>query len=339
LFRLNFALSLIAVLSLIAELCAHAALPTNKLGKKALLQPKHQKIITRTTKAKPNSKSKAARLAKKNLNRGFSPIAPRPHYDLPITHNSKVRFWMKHYQKGGRFWFKRWMERSYRYMPQMQAHMRQKGIPQDLAYVAMIESGFLAHATSTAAAVGYWQFIRPTANRYGLRTSWWLDERRDFTKSTRAAASYLSDLYKIFQSWYLTAAAYNMGEGRLHRLIKRHKTNNFWVLSKKRDFPKETREYIPKLIAALLISKRPRMYGFYNIQRKQPFSYEYFSVPGGTDLYHLSKYLKVNKRLLKRLNPELIHGFIPGFINSHRIRVPKGTTTRVSQFVRSYMKK
>jgi membrane-bound lytic murein transglycosylase D len=155
-----------------------------------------------------------------------------PKYDIPITYNSKVRYWVNYFQGEGRNWFKLRMERSYRYLPLMQAHMADRGIPEDLAFVCMIESGFSPHATSEADAVGYWQFIRPTASRYGLRINWWIDERRDFTKSSRAAAAYLSDLYKMFNSWYLTAAAYNMGEGRLKRLIAQHKTDNFWLISR-----------------------------------------------------------------------------------------------------------
>ncbi|MCB0361682.1 MAG: murein transglycosylase, partial [Bdellovibrionales bacterium] len=142
-----------------------------------------------------------------------------------------------------------------------------------------------------------------------------------------------------FDSWYLTAAAYNMGEGRMRRLIRTHKTRNFWVLSKKKDFPAETREYIPKLIAAMLIAKNPRLYGFSELQPMSPYTYEYFSVPGGTDLFQLARHLKVGKKELKILNPELVHGFVPSFVKSHRIRIPKGTTTHVSRFVRIQAKK
>ncbi len=267
----------------------------------------------------------------------FTPKAPK--FDLPIIYNSKVSQWVNYFQVKGRNWFRQRMERSYRYLPIMQAEMSDRGIPEDLAFVAMIESGFSSHATSDADAVGYWQFIRPTAHRYGLKIYWWLDERRDFSKSTKAAASYLSDLYKMFNSWYLTAAAYNMGEGRMKKIIDQYQTNNFWVLSKKRDFPQETRDYIPKLIAAMLIAKNPQLYGFNRLQPMSPYRYEYFSAPGGTDLYQLARFLKINKEELKKLNPELVHGFIPSFINSHRIRIPKGQLTQASQFVRNQLQK
>ena len=216
----------------------------------------------------------------------------------------------------------------------MQRTLKKKGLPQDLFYIAMIESGLSPRATSHAQAVGYWQFIRPTAHRYGLRVNWWLDERRDFSKSTLAAASYLGDLYKMFGSWYLTTAAYNMGEGRLKRLIKKHKTSNFWQLASKRDFPRETREHIPKIIAAMVIAKAPKLYGFKMINPMEPHLYEFFHVPGGTDLILLARFLGVNKTTLSKLNPELTKGFIPKFIDQHRIRVPKGYTGKVSEFLR-----
>ncbi|MCB0412134.1 MAG: lytic transglycosylase domain-containing protein, partial [Bdellovibrionales bacterium] len=260
-----------------------------------------------------------------------------PQFDLPIIYNSRVKNWITYFQGRGRKWFGTWLSRSNRYLPAMQGTLRKKSLPQDLAYVAMIESGFSPHAVSSASAVGYWQFIRPTANRYGLQTNWWIDERRDFAKSTIAAARYLEDLFRIFKSWYLTAAAYNMGEGRLKKLTKKYRTNNFWILANKPDFPKETRDYIPKLIATMLIAKAPGLYGFHNIEKVPPHEFDYFSVPGGTDLVTLAEAIGVSQSSLRSLNPELIHGFVPRFVRSHRIRVPQGFTMKVSQFVRQQL--
>jgi membrane-bound lytic murein transglycosylase D len=267
----------------------------------------------------------------------YQPVDNSPYFDIPVTYNTKVRWWINYYQTSGRKWFRTWLERSNAYMPLMQRVLQDKGLPQDLAYVAMIESGFSSQATSTAEAVGYWQFITPTANRYGLKVSWWIDERRDFTKSTGAAARYLGDLFRQFNSWYLTAASYNMGEGRMSRLIARHKTNNYWILSKKKDFPEETRQYIPKLLAAMLIAKAPKLYGFHELNLKAPYRYEYFQVPGGTDLYNLAKYTGVAPSKLTSLNPELLKGFVPTSVRSHKIRIPHGLTPRVSDYVRARM--
>ncbi|MGE4133422.1 MAG: lytic transglycosylase domain-containing protein [Bdellovibrionales bacterium] len=267
----------------------------------------------------------------------FTPVDTSPYFDIPVTYNTKVKWWINYFQTSGRKWFRTWLERSSAYLPNMKKVLSERGLPQDLAYVAMIESGFSPHATSTASAVGYWQFITPTANRYGLRTTWWLDERRDFTKSTAAASRYLGDLFKQFSSWYLTAAAYNMGEGRTQRLVKRYGTKNYWILSKKADFPDETRQYIPKLLGAMLIAKAPNLYGFRDLNPKAPYSFDYFRVPGGTDLHNLAGYLGIQPAQLTRLNPELVKGFVPSSIKSHKIRVPKGLTGKVAQFIRAQL--
>jgi len=267
----------------------------------------------------------------------FTPVDASPYFDIPVTYNTKVKWWINYYQTAGRHYFKTWLERSHAYLPQMQRVLSERGMPQDLAYVAMIESGFSPQATSTAEAVGYWQFIAPTANRYGLKTTWWLDERRDFTKSTTAASHYLGDLFKQFGSWYLTAAAYNMGEGRMEKLVNRYHTKNYWILSKRPEFPDETKQYIPKLLAAMLIAKAPKLYGFYDLTPLPPPRYDYFTVPGGTDLVNLARYIGVSGGELSKLNPELVKGFVPTFVRSHRIRIPKGLQPRVSQFVRASM--
>lgn len=264
----------------------------------------------------------------------FTPIDQRPFFDIPVTYNTQVRSWIDFFQGSGRKSYARWLERSHRYLPLMQTILSQRGMPKDLSYIAMIESGFSANAVSTAEAVGYWQFIEATANRYGLQTKWWLDERRDFNKSTHAAADYLSDLYKMFNSWYLTASAYNMGENRLKRLIAKHGTENFWLLSKKSDFPKETRDYIPKLIAAMLMAKAPKLYGFHELKPQNPHDYEYFFAPGGTDLHLLADQLGVSRTTLTNLNPELTKGFIPKFVTNHKIRIPPGYMHRVSSLIR-----
>jgi len=278
-----------------------------------------------------------AQAAKNTAATSFTPVDASPYFDIPVTYNTKVKWWVNHFQNGGRKWYRTWLERSNAYLPLMQKMLADKNMPQDLAYVAMIESGFSAGATSHASAVGYWQFITPTANRYGLQTTWWLDERRDFTKSTTAATRYLSDLFKQFGSWYLTAAAYNMGEGRTQRLVNKYKSKNYWILSKRPDFPDETRQYIPKLLAAMLIAKAPKLYGFHELNFKKPYRYDYMNVPGGTDLHNLARFAGFNSADLLRMNPELLKGFVPSTIRSHRIRIPKGSNSKVSEFIRAQL--
>jgi membrane-bound lytic murein transglycosylase D len=267
----------------------------------------------------------------------YTKVDSQPQFDIPVTYNLKVKNWITFFQGPGRKWYRTWLERSHRYLPSMQKVLRERSMPQDLAYVAMIESGFSSSAKSTAKAVGYWQFIESTGSRYGLKINWWIDERQDFHKSTMAASRYLGDLFRMFGSWYLTAAAFNMGEGRLKRLVQKHKSNNFWVLSKAPDFPSETREYIPKMLAAMLIAKVPKLYGFTDIVPKEPYRYEYFYVPGGTDLMNLASAVGVELTMLQTLNPELTKGFVPSSIKNHRIRIPTGYTLAVSSYIRSQL--
>jgi membrane-bound lytic murein transglycosylase D len=264
----------------------------------------------------------------------FGPVDQGPSFDIPVTYNGKVKWWINCFQTTNRKWFRLWMERASAYLPNMQIVLKSKNMPQDLAFVAMIESGFSPHAVSSASAVGYWQFIGPTATRYGLQMSWWLDERRDFTKSTGAAARYLGDLYRQFKTWYLTAAAYNMGEGKLQRLIDRYHTRNYWELARKPDFPQETRDYIPKLLAAMFISKAPKLYGFDQLNFHSMNQFEYYTVPGGTDLVHLAHYISYPSDSLLGMNPELLKGFVPANVSAHRIRIPRGATAQVTEYFR-----
>lgn len=254
-------------------------------------------------------------------------------FDFPVTYNSRVRKWIKYFQTTGRPSFHRWLERSSRYIPRIQEEMKRANLPLDLAYVAMIESGFSSSASSHANALGMWQFIAPTGRRYGLSIDWWIDERRDFEKSTKAAISYMADLFEQFGSWYLVAASYNMGENGVRRLIKRHKTNSFWDLADRGALPEETRNYLPKMLAAMLIAKAPALYGFRGLEFQVPYAYDSLEVPGGTDLINLANYLGVSERALTELNPELLKAFIPREVKTHRIRIPKGSKIAVSLYV------
>lgn len=254
-----------------------------------------------------------------------------PVFDIPLTYNHKVKQWIEYYQTTGRPWFQKWLERSSRFAPTIREQMREAGLPQDLLYVAMIESGFSPLATSSAQAVGIWQFIPTTAKQYGLNINWWLDERKNHYKSTVAAIRYKQDLYKIFGSWYLVAASYNTGENRILKIIKKYGTNDFWELARRKALPDETINYVPKIIAAALIAKSPALYGFRNIKYKLPYQYELASVPGGTDLENLSKLLGINSSHLIELNPELTKGFIPRDVREHKIKVPIGSKSLLAK--------
>ncbi|MBC7372027.1 MAG: lytic transglycosylase domain-containing protein [Bdellovibrionaceae bacterium] len=254
-------------------------------------------------------------------------------FDLPVTYNKKVSKWVQYYQTRGQHWFGEWLSRSSKYMPMIQAELQRANLPLDLAYMVMIESGFSSVAVSHADAVGPWQFIEPTGARYGLRKNWWLDERRDLKKSTLAAIRYLKDLREEFGSWYLVAASYNMGEAGLRRQIKKHGTKDYWELVKRGALPVETQEYVPKILAAMLISKAPNLYGFRDLDKMTPLDYEVVAVPGGTDLDMLADHLGVTRKSMKDLNAELLLGYVPRQIDKHFIRVPKGALNLVSTYV------
>ncbi|MDE0517957.1 MAG: lytic transglycosylase domain-containing protein [Bdellovibrionales bacterium] len=260
-----------------------------------------------------------------------------PFSDLPLVHNYWVEQWIQAFQSRYSSRFRLWLERSYRYIPMMKEIFKKQNLPEDLAYLAMIESGFSSGAISSAQAVGYWQFIKATASRFGLREASWLDERKDFEKSTYAASQYLRFLYKQFGDWYLAAAAYNMGEQKLTRLIKKYKTKNFWSLAQKYDFPYETGQYVPQLIAAITIAKAPPLYGFNYLKIKEPYTYEIFYLPGGTNLRLLASYIKEPYKKIKTLNPALLRDSIPRYIEHWRTRIPKGSSKKVSQYVNTYL--
>jgi hypothetical protein len=184
------------------------------------------------------------------------------HFDFPITINSRVEYWIDYFCGRGRGYFTKYLERSEFFIPYITPLLKQNNMPEDLVYLAMIESGFNNLARSRAKAVGPWQFISATGKRYGLMVNWWIDERRDIRKSTLAAVEYLRDLYTIFQSWELAAASYNAGEAKIARGVRRFGSKDFWVLSKHRFLRPETRDYVPKIIAAAIIAKNRTQFGF-----------------------------------------------------------------------------
>lgn len=183
-------------------------------------------------------------------------------FDYPITINSRVEFWIDYFTGKGRPHFERYLERSEYFIPYIAPLLKQNGMPEDLVYLAMIESGFNNHARSQAKAVGPWQFMAATGKRYGLGVNWWVDERRDIHKSTLAAVGYLRDLYLIYGSWELAAASYNAGEAKIARGVRRYATKDFWVLSRHRFLRPETRDYVPKIIAAAILAKNREQFGF-----------------------------------------------------------------------------
>ncbi len=248
-------------------------------------------------------------------------------YDVPVVINKRVEYFIAYFQRPKmRKIFARWLSRSTKYLPMMRKIFKDKGLPQDLTYLAMIESGFNTSAYSKAHAVGPWQFIKSTGKNYKLKIDYWVDERRDPEKATIAAANYLSDLHDMFGSWYLAAAAYNAGEGKIGRGIKKHKTEDFWELSKYKYLKRETKNYIPKYLAAMIIAKNPNKYGFNNIKPMSEYSYETVSIKEPTDLDVIARSAGVSLKNLKKLNPELRRWYTPPETKSYKVKLPRGKT-------------
>ncbi|MCH7517422.1 MAG: LysM peptidoglycan-binding domain-containing protein [Candidatus Dadabacteria bacterium] len=256
-------------------------------------------------------------------------VAPKDEKEIPVVLNDRVMHFMNYFQTRGRKSFSIWLARSGKYIPNMKKILHQRGMPTDLVYLAMIESGFNVKARSHAAAVGPWQFIKPTAKRYGLRVDSWVDERMDPKKSTEAAANYLSDLYAMFHSWELAAAGYNCGEDRVQNAIDKYQINDFWQISEF-TLPRETKNYVPKLMAALIIAKDPAKYGFVGITYHEPVSYETLRVAPQKSLRDIAAVIGVSSTKLIELNPALIHDATPPG-NPYPIHVPLGYGAIVAQ--------
>jgi membrane-bound lytic murein transglycosylase D len=231
---------------------------------------------------------------------------------------------LEYFKTRGRDVFQRWLDRSARYIPMMKEIIREKNLPEDLVYVAMIESGFNPYAVSWAKAVGPWQFMPATGKNYGLKIDWWIDERKDPVKSTHAAAEHFKDLYNLFGSWPLALASYNAGAGKVQRAVLRTRSEDFWDLKASRYIRKETKNYIPKYMAATIIAKNPEAYGF-TLSTIEPFNYDEVEINGMTDLRLIARCAGCTYEEIKEMNPELKRWITPPDITSYVIRLPKGT--------------
>jgi membrane-bound lytic murein transglycosylase D len=249
-----------------------------------------------------------------------------PRYDIPIVVNGQVEHCIVLFQTTIREKFVTWLSRSGKYIPFMRNLLKEQGLPEDLVYMALIESGFDPYAYSRSKAVGPWQFIYRTGKRYGLKVNWWVDERRDPEKSTIAAAKYLKDLYEMFACWYLAAAGYNAGEYKIIRAMKRYRTEDFWTLTKHRYLKRETKNYVPLMIAAAVVAKDPEKYGFTGIEYEKPLRYEKVKVPELTDLSHIAKACEIPLEDIKDLNPELRRGVTPPNEPEYEVKIPFSKT-------------
>ena len=253
------------------------------------------------------------------------------YFDIPVVYNDQVKKWMDYFLNRGRGFFERYTERAGRYAPILGAILEEHGLPRDLIFLAMAESGFNTSAKSWAAAVGPWQFMPYTGKMYGLDQNWYIDERRDPIKATVAAARYLTKLYGDFGSWEVAAAAYNAGEGKLSKAIVKYKSEDFWDISKGRYLKDETKNYVPKIMALAIIGKNLKSFGFDDVEFHEPLDFDEVTVKAGTDLVKLSEALGVEFEEIQRLNPEVLRWFSPLDVENYKLRIPPSTAEKYAQ--------
>jgi membrane-bound lytic murein transglycosylase D len=246
------------------------------------------------------------------------------YFDIPVVYNKATQKWIKYFTGRGRKHFARYAQRSGRYAPVLSKILNDQGLPRDLIYLAMAESGFQNHARSWAKAVGPWQFMPYTGKKFGLHIDFFQDERRDPLKATVAASMYLRDLYERFGAWELAMAGYNAGEGKIGRAIRRYRTKNFWKIRKGRYLKSETKNYVPKIMALAIIGKNLKAFGFENIEFDKALDFQEITVPGNTDLYNVAAALGMTFEEVKKFNPELIRWQTPPTESEYILRVPVG---------------
>ena len=241
---------------------------------------------------------------------------------VPVTYNRKVASIIKFFQNQGRKSVQKWLNRVDRYKTIMLPILEKENVPPELFYLAMIESGLNPKAYSYAHASGPWQFIASTGRVYGLDKNWWIDERRDFEKSTYAAAKYLKDLYNEFGDWYLAFAAYNAGSSRVKKAMRRNNSDDFWKLSR---LPAQTRNYVPNIMAALFIANNPKKYGF-AINSEPLLKWEVKEIDKSVSLETIAKCANIELSSLATYNPEIKEGFIPPLNDTDKylLRLPIG---------------
>ncbi|MCD6490028.1 MAG: lytic transglycosylase domain-containing protein [Thermodesulfobacterium sp.] len=223
--------------------------------------------------------------------------------NLPSDINAQVAYFLKYFTKEKKETVERWLARCSLFLPYFKTIFKEYGLPEDLVYLAYIESGCNPLATSPAGAAGIWQFMKLTAKKYGLKINYWIDERRDFIKSTHAAAQYLKNLYEQFGDWRIAIASYNSGENRLRKILKAKNFANYWQVINSDRLPAETSAYLPKWMAITLIAKNPEEYGF--SVPTNVIDYEEIAVNGGVDLKVFSVAGNIDYKMILLLNAEL----------------------------------
>lgn len=248
---------------------------------------------------------------------------PTAKHSIPVTHNPRVQAWVNSFDGNLKKYFVKWVKRIGHYGPTIETILQEEGVPRDLIYLAMIESGFNLSAYSSAAATGPWQFIASTGRMYDLESTPVYDERRDLVEATRAAARHLRDLYKMYGDWYLAFAAYNAGPGKVNRAIKATGSRDYWRLAASPHLRQETKDYVPKILAALHIVKNYKDFGYTEQSFGQPMQYERVFVNGSSDIDQLAKMARTDLETFKQMNPAILGEKLPA--GKFAVYIPKGT--------------
>ncbi len=251
-------------------------------------------------------------------------------FDLPVVYNEEVRDWIEYFTGAGRRHFQIYLQRKAKMDPIILPRLQEAKLPQDLIYLAMIESGFSTAAHSHAGAMGPWQFIKSTGRIFGLESSWWMDERRDPVKSTEAAIAYLTRLHDEFGDWALACAAYNSGEMRIRNAISKLGTRDFWTIARNRKaLRRETKDYVPKMMAAAIIGKNAEQFGFEIYPADSSLlEFEEVRIPRAENMRTIARVADVSRERLAELNPELMRCCTPPQRGAYTIRVPKGDASK-----------
>jgi membrane-bound lytic murein transglycosylase D len=253
---------------------------------------------------------------------------------IPVTLNAQVLNYIDFFQGRGRPTFAKWYSRMGRYEALITQIFDKYKLPPELIYLAMIESGFQNDATSSASAVGIWQFVRKTGDSYGLRYDAWVDERRDFIAATDAAARHLQDLYQRFGSYHLAFAAYNAGLGSVSRAVNRVNSNDLFTIYRYGHLQAAGGVYVPKILAAMVIGQDPGLYGFHDLKKDPPLTFDEVEVPGGLDLGVYARFANADRKDLELLNPALRRGYVPPDAGGFTLRVPTGSGAALEDALR-----
>jgi membrane-bound lytic murein transglycosylase D len=252
---------------------------------------------------------------------------------LTRHNNPSVRAYLDFFDGRGKPILAKWMARMNKYAPMITETLEKEGLPEDLIYVAMIESGFSPWARSSAGAVGMWQFIRGTGRDMGLRIDAYVDERRDPVKATRAAARYLQYLHDKFGSWPLALAGYNGGPGLVAKTINKYNSNNYWFISRHKGMYDQTRRYVPKVVAAGIVCKNADIFDLDILEAEQPWAFDIVEVPPRTRLSVAARAAGTDVDALEDLNPELLRAVVPPGDEKYPLRIPEGATPK---FVKNF---